>query len=108
MAYSPKQIGLLQATALSAYITAFAVSAFRVQGWARMSGVSVHPIEGIMLFLLAFVISAMVSGSIVFAYPIMIFFDGKRLDALHIILWTAFWLIAIFVFLAVVSLSQGY
>ncbi len=93
---SPKFIGLLQACGLAAYIGVFATLARSVQSWTTARSIPFDPIVGISLFLLGFVISALISGSIVLAYPAMLFFDGKKQGALKIVSWTAIWLVAIF------------
>ena len=102
MKYTPLKIGLLQAVALSLYIGFFAVSVFKMQNWIYTTGVTAHPIVGILIFLFAFVISALISGSIIFAYPVTLFFDGHKREALGIVFWSAVWLIIIF---AIVSVS---
>ena len=55
------------------------------------------PVFGISLFLMAFVISALITGSIALAYPAILFFDGYRKRALEIVLWTGITLAAIFI-----------
>ena len=107
MKYSPKRIGLLQAAGLALYVGFFAVLAFSIRELTEEGGLSVHPIVGVSLFLLAFVISAIISGSIVLAYPLTLFFDGRRRDALKIVFWNAVWLIAIFFAVAVAGLFVG-
>ncbi|MBI3442482.1 MAG: hypothetical protein HY007_01845 [Candidatus Sungbacteria bacterium] len=64
MNHSPKRVGFLQALALAAYIGFFATNVFRVQEWIQAHGIAPHPIAGIMFFLLAFVISALISASV--------------------------------------------
>lgn len=96
MKYTPKQIGFIQAIALSLCITFFSVSLFRVQAWAHFHNISLSPILGILLFLLMFVISALISTSIIFAHPITLFFDGNKRDASGIIFWSVVWLVVIF------------
>ena len=104
MKHSPKAIGLLQAAGLALYVGLFAAIAFRVREFTMGEGFPVHPIVGISLFLLAFVISAVISGSIVLAYPAVLFFDGRRRDALKIIFWSAVWFVAIFFLVALAAL----
>lgn len=104
MAYSPRRIGLLQAAGLAGYISVFAASAFRIQAWTHAHNIAPHPIAGIMLFLLAFVISALICASLILAYPLTLFFDGRKSDALKIILWSGIWLIAIFLLIGIGTL----
>jgi len=98
---SPKYIGFLQALGLAGYIGVFAMSLFRIQNWVHTRNISPHPIMGIMLFLLAFVISALICSSLIFAYPVVLFFDGRRRDALQTVLWSGLWLVTIFLFVAI-------
>ena len=77
--------------------------AFRVREFKVGGGFSVHPVAGISLFLLAFVISAVISGSLVLAYPAVLFFDGRRREALRVVFWSAAWLIAICLLVALAA-----
>ena len=93
---SPKVIGFLQATGLGAYIAVFAALAFQMRTWVEANAISIHPVIGITLFLLAFVISALISGSAILAYPAMLFFNGRKEEAIRILFWSAVWLLAVF------------
>lgn len=95
MKTSPKYLGFLQALGVALYIAAFAFLAVQAQTWAHRNIVSPHPIVAITLFLLAFVTSALVSGSVIFAYPVMLFFDGRKIEAVKIVFWSAVWLAAL-------------
>lgn len=103
MRYSPKSVGFLQAIGVSVYIGLFAFIAFRVQHWTQTHPFLIHPIAGITLFLLAFVISAVICGSIVLIYPITLFFGGQKVDSLKVLFWNAVGLITIFILVAVIS-----
>jgi hypothetical protein len=102
MRFSPKVVGLLQAAGLTFYIASFAALVQGAERWIR----NPHPILGITLFLLAFVVSALISGSIVFAYPILLLFDGKKDEALRIVFWSAVWLILFFLLFGVIALIR--
>lgn len=98
MKNSPKIIGLVQATALVLYVTAFAVSAQNFQGWMMLhNGKPDNPALTITIFLFAFIISALVSSSCVFAYPIFLFFAGEKRKAGAIIGWNFFWIVLFFI-----------
>ena len=105
MRYPPKVIGLLQAVGLAAYIGLFASLGYQAQAWVQARTITVHPIAGITLFLLAFVISALISGSIVLAYPALLFFEGRKADAIQIVFWSAVWLVLIFCAAALTALA---
>ena len=106
MKHSPSRVGFYQAIGLAAYIAVFATILSQVQAWTQTPPVSIPPAVGISLFLLAFVISALISGSIALARPAMLFFDGHKLDAVKIIFWNAVWLVAILLVAAVVLFTM--
>lgn len=107
MRHSPKRIGLMQAAGLAAYVMLFATLAYQVRTLVEAHTIAIHPIAGITLFLLAFVISALISGSIILAYPTSILFDGRKGEALKIVFWSATWLILLFLLAAIAALSLG-
>jgi hypothetical protein len=110
--FSPKTIAFLQASGLTGYIGLFAVLALRMQSlgqYIEASGAS-YPILAIILFLMAFVISVLISATIILGYPIHLFFDGRKSEALKIVFWSAAWLVVflgIFVLFALFFLPQG-
>jgi hypothetical protein len=107
--FSPKTIAFFQAAGLTGYIGLFAALALRMQPWGHDIEAS-HPIWGIILFLMAFVISALLSATLILGYPILLFFDGRKSEALKVILWSAAWLVVflgIFVLFALFVLPQG-
>jgi len=99
MKLSPKLTGLIQAVCISAYVFLFATAAQNFIEWAKTNSIEPHPILGAMLFLLAFIVSALISGSIVLAYPIWLFFTERKTDAFKTVLWSAIWLALIVVIL---------
>ena len=104
MKHEPKVIGLLQAIGLILYVIIFAVSANQVREWSPVYGTAINPVASIITFLLAFVISALICGSLIFLYPALLFFEGKREAGLRIIFWSTLWLILFFAIFAVVGL----
>ncbi len=110
MKFSPKILAFFQALGLALYVGLFAIFAIHVPPWFEKNQAT-HPALGIILFLLAFVISAVISGSIILGYPIFLFFEGRRKDALKIVLWSVVWLLlflGIFVIITLISLpSKG-
>ena len=103
MKLSPRFIGFLQAAGLTLYVAGFAIFATHIQEWARARGVA-SPTLGITIFLLAFVISALISGSLLLGYPLVLFFGGKKAEALKIVLWSALWLLVCLAFVTVFGL----
>lgn len=107
MKRTPRTIGFIQAVGIAAYVALFATLAYQVRTWVTTSAVVIHPIAGILLFLLAFIISALACGSIALAYPASAFFEGRRIEALKIVLWNAVGLILIFFLAALAALTVG-
>ena len=58
---------------------------------------------GPVAFLLLFSVSAMICGLIVFYKPYQLFFDGKKKEAMDLVLSTAGWLFAYFVLFLLLS-----
>lgn len=92
MKFSARAIALLQAAGLTAYVAVFAFLALHIQPWL-IANRNVHPILGIILFLLTFVFSALVSGALILGYPVFLFFEGRRSEALRIVVWSALFLL---------------
>lgn len=57
---------------------------------------------GPMVFLLLFVISALITGGLVLGRPVYLYFDNKKREGIELFFWTAGWLIAITVAIFVV------
>lgn len=95
-----KTIAFLQSVGVVAYIAIFAVIVQSAE--AIVGPMDPSPIVSMTLFLLAFVTSALICSTIVFGYPITLFLDGKRREALETVGWTMGWCI---VLLAVATLG---
>ncbi len=98
MKNSPKIIGLIQALGLMLYVSLFVLGSRAVIGWLKLrfdvpGSESAIPM---IAFLLAFVTSALICGTIVFGYPAYLFFQGKKEIAIPIVLWNTLWLIVVF------------
>ncbi len=97
MRFSPKIAGLVQATGLTFYVGLFAFSATHFEQIMKAGGaLPPPPIFGMTLFLLAFIISALVCGGIAFAYPLSLFLKDKRKEAIRIVVWNVLWLAVFF------------
>jgi len=92
MKYPPKTIGLFQAAGLTVYVSFFAIIAFSFQQWFVVHDTEPGPMLAITLFLLAFLISALICGSIVFTYPIILFLGEKKTEAVKTVFWSLGWL----------------
>lgn len=101
---SASAIGFIQAAGLTLYVIVFALVVSRAQSWFRLQDIQPEPRVSIILFLLAFVISVLVCGSVILGYPTIKFFDGKRAEALKTILWNGIWLVVIFLGIAILGL----
>lgn len=102
MKYSYKKIGFFQATALLAYIFFVALSLWATSGFS--AGEALSPVVTATIFLSFFVISALISGSAVLGYPIFLFFENKRREALMVVIWSVVWFVIMVVLIAVISL----
>ena len=98
MKYAPRTIGFLQAAGLALYVSLFAIT---IQ-WVKAQDIQPQEVFAIILFLLAFIISAVIGTSLILVYPISLFFSNKRTEAIKIVVWSLVWLIVFFaIFLAV-------
>jgi len=92
---SPTLLGLIQAVGVFLYCI-FAI--FFMNNAQHVVSLADQP-SYTFLFLVFFIISALISASIVFAYPIKILFidKGEKKEALTIVLGTTLWLTIFFV-----------
>ena len=91
----------MQAAGVTIYIIVFIIAVMLLGSLANhMSRGGVSLIDYIYpaFFLMAFVISALMTGSMVLAYPLWLLSRGKAKDAIIIVTWSAIWLI-VFIFL---------
>lgn len=95
---APQFIGFLQAAGITFYVNVFAIAVELLQPWF-MTNQGLGPASGIVLFLLAFVFSALVCGAVALVYPIYLVLEEEWKRAVRVIFWTAGWL---FVFLTVI------
>lgn len=103
MKMNPKMAGLVQALGLGLYVGFFVALVQFIQQWFILRPIAPNPIFSAFLFLLAFVISALVCGSIVFIYPIFLFFAEKKNETIEVVIWTAIWLIFMFLILLILG-----
>lgn len=93
MRFSPPFIGFLESACLTLYVGAV-VYLMQTLG---TRGVPSNPtLQGISILLL-FVLSAMISATIMLGYPTLLFRGGKTKPALTIVGWGIVWLAVFFV-----------
>ena len=96
--------GLLHAIGVAAYV---ALVALLPQHAERLFGGHEHKLMFPIMFLLLFVISAAITGTLVLGRPVLAYLDGRKSEAITIFLATIGWLLvllmAAFVFLVAVK-----
>jgi len=85
--------GLLHAIGVAIYV---AIVAMFMQSAPRLFGHG-HTLMGPIAFLLLFVISAAITGTLVLGRPILAYLDGRKSDAIALFLATLAWLVLILV-----------
>ncbi|HTY39875.1 MAG TPA: hypothetical protein VMC43_02190 [Candidatus Paceibacterota bacterium] len=91
MKQDPKFVALLQAIGLTFYVLGVASLFSNLAGFAPRT--APDPVLAASFFLLLFVLSALISGAILLAYPITLFFNGHRKQALAVVGWSIGWLL---------------
>lgn len=91
--FSPALLGFIQALGVTVYCSF--VGLFFWKG-NEMFG-KVDRYVGPVTFLLLFIASAMICALMVFYQPYLLFFDGKKKEALEIVVNTAAWLFIAFI-----------
>jgi len=87
------KIALAQTVFVLCYVLFFALSIQTVNGWLG-DNFFPNPFLGIAFFLTAFVFSALVCGSAVLGYPLVLLFEKNARRAVAIICWSAVWFAA--------------
>lgn len=88
---SPWIVGLAQAVAVLFYVLLFVLSLQTIHGWLG-DNMFQSPFLGMAFFLTAFVFSALVCGSAVVGYPLVLLFEKNARRAVSVICWSAAWL----------------
>jgi|SRR3989344_2492459 len=86
---SPQIIGFLQACGLTLYILFIVM----IMNFVSEKDFSSNLVLVPAIFLMLFVISALLSASLILAYPIMLLFNGRKEVAVKIVLWSGIWLV---------------
>ena len=97
MKYSPKLVGLLQALGLVGYVLLLVTTVHFVSTWFPKD-TDAFPTLGMITFLLTFMTSALICGSIALAYPISLYIKDRKREAAQIVLWNVIFLMVGLVF----------
>ncbi len=89
--FSESTLAFFQATGVIAYIMLGTMILYGLQGVIRPQ--TMGPVWGVMVMLTLFVTSAFITGSMVLSYPVILFLEGKKRAAVHILLWSGAWFI---------------
>jgi hypothetical protein len=88
---NPMLLGLISALGVAIYVAA--VSALMTNA-EKLFGRMDNVLSG-AVFLLVFTVSAFVVGSLLIAKPVMLYIDGKKKDAVKLLLWSLFYLVLV-------------
>ena len=87
-----KVVGLLEAAGLTCYIVFIVLCMNFLSGPDGYLSAQNEILAGIVM-LMMFVVSALVSASIILAYPAALFLNNKRGAAVKIVIWSIAWLV---------------
>jgi hypothetical protein len=85
--------GLLHAVGVAVYVAVIVVIMQNVGRWFPSD--NDHRLIGPMVFLLLFVISAAITGTLVLGRPLLAYLDGRKSEAVALFLATVSWLVII-------------
>ena len=94
--------GLVDAVGVAVYIVIIATI---MRNIPKMFG-TVPEFFGPVVILLLFVLSAAITGGLVLGRPVLLYFDGKRSDAIKLFFSTVFWLFVIMLFVIVILIVK--
>ena len=86
---------LIKSSMFDAFAVALYVSvvAYLIQNGERIFG-KMQNFWGPLAFLLLFVVSAAIVGSIIFGKPVVMYLEGKKTEAVKLLSYTIMWLFA--------------
>ena len=96
MRHTPRTVGFLQAVGVACYVSFFAVAVRTIGQWSEVHKIQPAPVFGIILFLLAFIISGTICVSLMFGYPGYLFLKNDKSNAVKTVFWSLAWLVALF------------
>ncbi|MFA5318592.1 MAG: hypothetical protein WC323_03935 [Patescibacteria group bacterium] len=93
----------LQSTGVFIYVAG--ISALMING-DKIFG-KMQNLWGPMMFLMLFVISALITSLLVFGRPVYLYFEGQKKDGVALLFWTAGWLVlmTILIFTATAAIT---
>jgi hypothetical protein len=101
MKFRPITVGFLQATGLALYASLFVSIVSFLGKWEHtMDG---NPFFQIGVILILFMTSALTCGAIALLYPIITLLDGRRKEAIFMVLYTILFLGIIFAILVAIA-----
>lgn len=101
--YSSQRIGLFQALGIMTYITVLTGSINLIGG--AYGDVQPPVMLSMMLFLLVFVVSAVITGSLGLGYATILIFRKELRRAVEVVTWTAVWLVLITLGVAMLAIT---
>ena len=99
------KIGLAQTVCVLCYVLFFALSIQTIHGW--LGDIFTNPFIGMAFFLTTFVFSALVCGSAVLGYPLVLLFEKNVRRAVAVICWSALWLAAFIGALLIITIGAS-
>ena len=84
--FAPQKVGLVQAGGVVAYILTFASLVSAIEQTGRPDP---PQILAMVFFLTAFVTSALICGTLVLGYPILLLLEKQTKRAVEVLVWTA-------------------
>ncbi|MEK7630206.1 MAG: hypothetical protein AAB432_02370 [Patescibacteria group bacterium] len=104
MKISQKLIPFLEVAGLTFYVSIFAIS---VQTAGSILPPIPEPIIPMIIFLLLFVFSAIICSALMLGYPIYLFFDNRKQEAVKILIQSVIWLAIFFIiFVSLIILTK--
>ncbi|PIR48674.1 hypothetical protein COU80_03135 [Candidatus Peregrinibacteria bacterium CG10_big_fil_rev_8_21_14_0_10_55_24] len=100
------KVGLAQAILVLSYVLLFALTLQTVHGWLG-DNLFPNPFVGIAFFLTAFVFSALVCGSAVLGYPLVLLVENNVRRTIEIICWSAVWLAAFLGMVLIIAIGMS-
>lgn len=95
-------IGLVQAVGVATYITLLITFFTGFAPRFEHDSMFLAPI----IFLMVFVTSALICGSLMLAYPLWLTVQGRIKDAAEVVVWGIVWLLAILLSIIILAINQ--
>ena len=89
--FSESTLAFFETTGVVVYIIVGTMIMYGLQGIIRPQ--TMGPVWGVIIILTLFVTSAFITGGMVLSYPAILFREGKKREAVHVLLWSGVWFI---------------